>query len=390
MIPLLVNPSLLVIMGLTVGLLWIAIRQHRPHLALIAAGFMLFSVGVAAQILRYPAELRLNAVVSAVLYSTGASAFALGVVRRSSAKGGGPALLGLTALIIAGIAWYAYVDRNLISRVYVLNFGLALIFLYAAWRIRHNMRGSFADRLLFWAVLCTGLHFFPRTLFTLGSISREMTPDEFGSTAFWQLSLYVMGVLSAIMGVATIIVTGLDVVASIRDERDTDPLTGVYNRRALDRILKKVRSLDMPVSILVCDIDHFKRVNDTYGHHGGDIVLQHFVRQLTALLRPRTFLARLGGEEFVIVMPGISLPEAVREAERIRASHLVMGDETPVPGITVRCSIGVALLRPGEDPWQAVRRADDMLYQAKQNGRNCVVSERPVRNSGSSQVSEPA
>jgi len=104
MIPLLVNPSLLVIMGLTVGLLWIAIRQHRPHLALIAAGFMLFSVGVAAQILRYPAELRLNAVVSAVFYSTGASAFALGVVRRSSAKGGGPALLGLTALIIAGIA----------------------------------------------------------------------------------------------------------------------------------------------------------------------------------------------------------------------------------------------------------------------------------------------
>src|SRR5471030_2490403 len=168
----------------------------------------------------------------------------------------------------------------------------------------------------------------------------------------------------------------------------TDSLTGVYNRRYIDRRLleeiARARRQDYPISFMYLDIDHFKRVNDTVGHQGGDEVLREVAQRIKAELRLSDALARFGGEEFVVLLIDADLDSAAFVAERIRAS--VAGALISVPQqtqVSVTVSIGVACLaggdHGGEDEAIAralVANADEALYQAKATGRNRVISYR--------------
>ena len=168
----------------------------------------------------------------------------------------------------------------------------------------------------------------------------------------------------------------------------TDSLTGVYNRRYIDRRLleeiARARRQDYPISFMYLDIDHFKRVNDTVGHQGGDEVLREVAQRIKAELRLSDALARFGGEEFVVLLIDADLDSAAFVAERIRAS--VAGALISVPQqtqVSVTVSIGVACLaggdHGGEDEAIAralVAHADEALYEAKATGRNRVISYR--------------
>src|SRR5471032_2437422 len=168
----------------------------------------------------------------------------------------------------------------------------------------------------------------------------------------------------------------------------TDSLTGVYNRRYIDRRLleevARARRQDYPISFMYLDIDHFKRVNDTVGHQGGDEVLREVAQRIKVELRLSDALARFGGEEFVVLLIDADLDSAAFVAERIRA--IVAGALISVPQqtqVSVTVSIGVACLaggdHGGEDEAIAralVAHADEALYEAKATGRNRVISYR--------------
>jgi diguanylate cyclase (GGDEF)-like protein len=151
-----------------------------------------------------------------------------------------------------------------------------------------------------------------------------------------------------------------------------DALTGVANRRALEQGLQRewLRCLDQrrPLSVLMIDVDHFKKYNDTHGHLEGDVLLRSIAKQLYQLHDPkRELLARYGGEEFALLLPGVHQDEAVRRAEKIRvALHEHIGETT--------ISIGVAGFVPSMqgDSANLLRRADAALYRAKRAGRNRV------------------
>ncbi|WP_207476190.1 PleD family two-component system response regulator [Arenibaculum pallidiluteum] len=161
----------------------------------------------------------------------------------------------------------------------------------------------------------------------------------------------------------------------------TDSLTGVFNRRYLSahlpRLLERSRENNKPVACLMFDIDHFKLVNDSYGHAVGDEVLKEVANRANRNLRNFDLVARTGGEEFVVVMPDADRDTAVTVAERLR--HRI-GDEpivvtAPVGRITVTISIGVAVTHDVSDSVEMLmKRADDALYQAKREGRNRTVS----------------
>jgi diguanylate cyclase (GGDEF)-like protein len=156
-----------------------------------------------------------------------------------------------------------------------------------------------------------------------------------------------------------------------------DGLTGLRNRRWLDdafarQLDRAVRSAQ-PVSVLMIDLDHFKRVNDEHGHLVGDAVLCWVGQVLTAALRPQDLLARYGGEEFAVLLPGFDTASAVAIAERLRravADAPQDADAKPLPPMTV--SIGVSTRRAYETLPDLLRRADEALYRAKEEGRNCV------------------
>lgn len=156
----------------------------------------------------------------------------------------------------------------------------------------------------------------------------------------------------------------------------TDGLTDVGNKKRLDQMVRKEipRAIrhSRELSLLMIDIDHFKDVNDTYGHLAGDSVLRDLANILQKRLRPDDELGRYGGEEFAAVLPETALAGAVRIAEDLR--RLVESHPFMVEGeqIKVTVSIGVAELQPGMDSNAFFRSADEMLYKAKNSGRNRV------------------
>jgi len=160
----------------------------------------------------------------------------------------------------------------------------------------------------------------------------------------------------------------------------TDSLTGVYNRRTYKELaepqLSRSRRAQLPVSLLMLDLDHFKRINDTYGHLAGDDVLKAFALLVRNCLRKEDLLARYGGEEFVMLLPGTSHSAAAVLAERIREEVAAMPFDANGHRVRVTVSIGVASEAGDTLPSleAMLGRADEALYAAKNQGRNLVVA----------------
>jgi len=156
----------------------------------------------------------------------------------------------------------------------------------------------------------------------------------------------------------------------LTEEAQSDPLTGLANRRAMTALLTMLEQAGQEYSLLALDIDHFKRVNDTFGHDAGDVALQSVSDILKEHSRTGDLACRAGGEEFVLVLPNTSLQSAVSIAERIREAIAV--NEVPHVG-RITMSIGVATGQKDGPSFEAVLKlADDRLYQAKDGGRNRV------------------
>ncbi len=166
----------------------------------------------------------------------------------------------------------------------------------------------------------------------------------------------------------------------LREQTIRDALTGLYNRRYFEdsaaRDAARAVRTGEPLSVVAIDIDHFKAMNDQHGHAAGDLVLRVLAGILTAGVRDSDLVCRIGGEEFVVLLPGASVAVAVERAEAMRtqvaATLIEVGD-----GVTVHAtvSVGVALYHAGEESHEsALRRADAALYEAKRSGRNRVVS----------------
>lgn len=165
----------------------------------------------------------------------------------------------------------------------------------------------------------------------------------------------------------------------LREQSIRDPLTGAYNRRFLAEILDKelVRAerSQYPVSLLMIDIDHFKDVNDTYGHPVGDEALKTLVEVVENKVRHSDIICRYGGEEFVVILPQTTSADALRRAEYIRRILQDTFNHLTDHGRPVTVSIGVASAGSGEASDNLISRADRALYQAKDAGRNCVILE---------------
>lgn len=168
-----------------------------------------------------------------------------------------------------------------------------------------------------------------------------------------------------------------------RFEKDAmvDALTGLHNRRWLDlqlpRLVNRHQRDGTPLSIIMFDVDHFKKFNDRYGHNAGDDVLLQVAKTTRLSLRPADLYGRLGGEEFVIMLAGIKKEFAWIVAERLRkaisSKKTMTLDMQELPPVTI--SLGISELRPGETAETLLQRADNAMYDAKENGRNRTCQE---------------
>jgi len=155
----------------------------------------------------------------------------------------------------------------------------------------------------------------------------------------------------------------------------TDTLTDTYNRRKLDEIIAEEhdsgKNKKPPFSLIMFDIDYFKRVNDKFGHSVGDEVLKQLCRLIRGLIRQGDLLIRWGGEEFILLLPATEMKEAEPFAERVR---LEVEQETFPKVGQITISLGVAQLREGDSIDDLIKRVDNSLYKAKRQGRNRVIA----------------
>lgn len=182
--------------------------------------------------------------------------------------------------------------------------------------------------------------------------------------------------LELILGAAICPVRNACQYLAVEQAALTDPLTGIPNKRAMNDALARATSLGsrhgLQNSLILCDLDHFKAINDKYGHVIGDRVLQLAAQELQKAIRTSDEVYRFGGEEFAILLPQTSEADARAVADRIRQFITTIQVRCGEATVAVTTSCGVAMGLPDEDPKQWLARADEALYRAKDNGRNCT------------------
>lgn len=169
----------------------------------------------------------------------------------------------------------------------------------------------------------------------------------------------------------------------LADQAEKDPLTGMNNRLSLDSIAEKymqrAQRQGMALSVMLFDLDHFKRVNDEFGHQVGDRVLSEIANRIGRIIRGEDVAFRFGGEEFLALLPGASLEQAERVAERLRTA---IGNEPVIIGehrLALTASFGVVQFQPGKESWDdCIKRVDEALYRAKRGGRDRISRHVPI------------
>jgi len=212
---------------------------------------------------------------------------------------------------------------------------------------------------------------------TINSIySAPLTEVTRSQVVFWNCANIIVNFFAAGYGIYYFSFIVDSTEQELKFEADHDVLTGVLNRNAIMKVLASgiVTGQTGTVAVIMCDIDHFKQINDTYGHLVGDEVLRNVAGVLGISLREADALGRYGGEEFIIVLPGCHLSAALGVAERIRRMVESTAIITDADRINVTMSFGVTCLQNGseDDAERFLKAADMALYCAKNNGRNRV------------------
>jgi len=281
----------------------------------------------------------------------------------------------LAAYTIAFLAKIPYTGN-------VINLPFVAVCGYSAWTLWNHRSGPFVAVARVSAAIVCGQMCVAAYRATLTNLSYAHPWETVNahSDPRWIYSLAAAALFAACMATCEMWFLVTELQGELARWARTDPLTGAFNRRSMEaaalRETARCQRYGNTLSIIVVDIDNFKHLNDTRGHAAGDCALQALVRRLNCMLRQQDSLARMGGEEFAILLPDTSGSAALSIAERVRQSLADL--EVPFETGPVRMTVcaGVAELNPACGWEEMMRRADSAMYAAKRHGRNRV-SARP-------------
>lgn len=373
-----IPPLISATLSVTFFFLWLR-KKCNGHVLNWALAYTCAAIGSAIDFARILAESGLLSFVANIFF-VGVAFFAVrGSILRYAGKPLDRILVPLYVLAVSGGLWFAIADPSILWRGTVNSAAAATMFLVGAVMISRSKGIDRLDRLTAVAFVVTAAILIGRPIASYiyeGPIQEEAQVAD----SLWIVSFKIFAILSWF---ATAILFLLRVTSDLMEELSaqslTDPLTGIGNRRGFfmlaDAVLRDA-SPALPATLLVLDIDHFKRVNDNFGHATGDRVIQ----SLGTLLREITggtgcVVARIGGEEFVALLPATNLVGGWALAEGIRTAFAARSHEG-IPSTSssrkVTVSIGLAESLGGEEIDSLLERADGALYRAKREGRNRV------------------
>lgn len=279
----------------------------------------------------------------------------------------------LIALVtLAALYQFSRIEPNVWARVSSFSVGCGLVLLLPILQVR-SQKNSFdwLDKSLLWLSIFFTIYTFTRPvlIWHLGYTDLRSLPRS----PYWTLTLLSILNFALLFTVVMTAIAVKETVVQLRIERDLDALTQLLNRRSFQENAQK-RLADLrsyPMAVLACDIDHFKRINDRWGHERGDMVLQLVSAILRENSREHDLIARFGGEEFVMLLTDITLSGAELIALRIQRELGSKSTTLPsAPQLTM--SFGISSITVPSQLEQALKEADQLLYQAKNAGRDRV------------------
>ncbi|HHV69784.1 MAG TPA: GGDEF domain-containing protein [Ochrobactrum intermedium] len=348
--------------------------QHRklPYIATFASSYAIRTVCfIIAFIALNEQTLPLRLVSNALILLTMAL-LSVGVSQKYKKRPHYMVLAIIALTTLAGLAFYTVVRDSLVARAAIIGLGLAAICLTMLDDIPERPKRTSVEMLLFWLVAAAAVTFGCRPLFAIPAFVGE----DFES-AYWLAISISDTLICSTLAVSIFAIIAVDVTEKIRSEAESDYLSGLLNRRGFERHANAVlhaQSDRDTTALIMSDLDHFKSINDRFGHTTGDRVIQRFAELLSHKSPAGAVLARLGGEEFAILLPSSSLDMAQQVADDLRqafkayAPGILQGDLRPT------ASFGIAAIRGAEELGILMDQADRALYLAKAEGRDCVRS----------------
>lgn len=285
----------------------------------------------------------------------------------------------LAFFMLATIAVYVTqgLDRDSLLRMMMFQTPYAIAqAVGAAIVLRARTKLSHFDYALAGVLLASSVQFFSKPYLALAVGGSGSDPHFYLQSTYAMISQALGTVFALSIALLIMVILMRDILADVLQKSETDALSGLLNRGGFERhaaaALRDASRQGLPVTLVISDLDHFKSINDSYGHASGDRVIEAFSRFLHESKAGHHIAGRIGGEEFAIILPGTHMAAARLFAEGARSAFSAL----PIDGLPVNrrftASFGVAELVAGEGIDQLMRRADAALYEAKKDGRDCV------------------
>lgn len=349
---------------------WTFDRRNK-YLLVMGAGGGAYAVGLWVQLAEVLPGRVPDLMLGALCMCGGTLLGIEGLVRRRGRSIGKLFAVGAITVTVVAEIWFGVVDPHVIWRVRAEDYVFAAVLTFGLVRGRMLSSGRRRDQILFVALVGVTLLCLARTWVGVSAESVR-AGAQFNSDVF-DFGVYVVYAILLVPIAAAIVSQEVSAVIDVfRRERDTDSLTGVLNRGGFmadaQRMIDDARLA--PVTLVLCDLDHFKRVNDQFGHQAGDEVLRAFGRMLRESARNLDLVGRMGGEEFAILLGTSDCASGFEFAERVR---LRLSSETFTsipPAHRVTASFGVATANGRATLDSLTREADHRLYLAKEAGRD--------------------
>ncbi|KGG89883.1 diguanylate cyclase [Comamonas thiooxydans] len=364
-------PLALLVLAAVLMVAWFNQRSQR-FLFWQACAYSLTALPLAAQTLIPLEVLTRYALLIGSIYLLGAWCLAKCWADRWRVSTHPHIALQISIVTLAVVYHFSWVNPIPWVRICSFSIGSGLVLMLPILQVRSRMSSlHWLDKLLLWLSIAFTTYTFtrPGLIWLLGYSDLRSLPKS----PYWLLTLVSILNFALLFSLVMTAIAAKETVDKLRRERDLDALTQLLNRRSFQEYAQQ-RLADIrlyPMAVLACDIDHFKRINDSWGHKRGDEVLQLVSTTLKDSVRENDLVARFGGEEFVLLLTEISLKDAEAIALRIQRD-LRLNNEVLPSGYTLTLSFGISALDSNTPLDQALREADRLLYEAKNAGRDRV------------------
>lgn len=376
----LLNPAIGLLFAVAFFMMWL--NRRETYIAYAAGAYVATASAFLIQDLAPVLPMELQRLPANIAFLLTGALFAAAIIKRYGLPVPWREIVVAMTVSLAVFLWFLLGHPDIAARIYAISIGagaIALMVVRALWPIE---KPYLIDRVLFWVAALAAINLIVRPIAILTFSGGFDNYDGFQQSVYWTTVQFSQAMVSVAAAISLMVAIAIDMVTELRAQAAGDTLSGLLNRRGFEaevgEALRRCAAEGAPAALLIADLDHFKAINDTYGHAVGDAIIAAFGAHVRAVGPADMIAGRIGGEEFAILVPGAGIEAGRQLAESIRSGlQAACAGRIPAALRPSTC-IGISIAPPGATLSQLMQQADQALYDAKRTGRDCVRAFTPT------------